>query len=144
DFHNAMNRAAEQAVPEAAEVLVNSISQMQLADAEKILRGRDTEATDYFRKTSETDLYDRFLPIVREATARTGVTAAYKRMTDRAALGGLTEILLGKEASDLDAYVTRKAMAGLFLKIAEQERLIRHDHVARTTEILRKVFGAVS
>jgi hypothetical protein len=144
EFHDAINRAAEKAVPEAAEVLVGSIKQMQLVDAEKILRGRDTEATDYFRRTSETNLYERFLPIVKEATARTGVTAAYKRMTDRAALGGLSELLLGKEATDLDAYVTGKAMDGLFLKIAEQERLIRRDPVARTTEILRRVFGAVS
>lgn len=144
DFHNAINRAAEKAVPEAVEVLVSSIKQMQLVDAEKILRGRDTEATDYFRRTGETNLYHRFLPIVKEATARTGVTAAYKRMTDRVALGGLGELLLGKEAVDLDGYITGKAMDGLFLKIAEQERLIRRDPVARTTEILRKVFGAAS
>ena len=144
DFHNAINSAAEKAVPAAAEVLVNSIKQMQLSDAEAILRGRDTEATDYFRKTSETDLHQRFLPMVREATAHTGVTAAYKRMTETGALGGLSEILLGREAADLDAYITGKAMDGLFLKIAEQERLIRRDPIARTSEILRKVFGAVS
>src|SRR5688572_22689654 len=79
EFQTTLNRAAERAVPEAAEVLVGSIRQMRLADAERILRGHESAATDYFRRTSETNLYERFLPIVEDATAKTGVTAAYKR-----------------------------------------------------------------
>jgi len=143
EFQTTLNRAAERAVPEAVEVLVGSIKQMTFADAESILRGHETAATDFFRRTSETNLYARFLPIVKEATARTGVTAAYKRMTEHAAVGIISEAVLGREAADLDAYVTGKALDGLFLKIAEQEKLIRENPAERTSEILRKVFGAI-
>jgi hypothetical protein len=143
EFHVAINRAAEKAVPEAAEVLVGAIKQLTLTDAERILRGRDTEATDYFKRTSEADLHERFLPIVKDATARTGVTAAYKRMTGYPGVNIFSEALLGKEAADLDGYITQKALDGLFLKIGEEEKLIRENPAARVTEILRKVFGAI-
>ena len=143
EFQLAINRAAERAVPEAASVLVNSIRQMTIADAEQILRGHTTAATDFFRRTSQTSLYERFLPIVKEATARSGVTAAYKRMTDNPLAAVAAQAVLGRESVDLDAYVTSRALDGLFLKIAEQERLIRENPAERTTEILRKVFGSV-
>ena len=143
EFETAMNRAAEKAVPEAVEVLASSIRQMRLADAEQILRGHDTAATDYFRRTSETNLYERFLPIVKQATAAVGVTATYKRMMERVSFGGIGEAILGREAVDLDAYITDKALDALFVKIAEQEKLIRENPAARTTELLRKVFGAI-
>jgi hypothetical protein len=143
EFEATMNRAAERAVPEAAEVLVNSIRQMTFADAENILRGHETAATDYFRRTSETNLHRRFLPIVKEATERTGVTAAYKRMRQHVAVGIISEAVLGREAVDIDAYVTQRALDGLFLKIAEQEELIRENPAQRTSEILRRVFGAI-
>jgi len=144
EFHATINRAAETAVPEAAEVLANAIKQMTLADAEQILRGPPTAATDYFRRTSETNLFDRFIPIVKRATASTGVTAAYKRMTERAGIGALSEAILGREAVDIDSYITSKALDGLFLKMAEQEKLIRENPAARTSQILRKVFGVLS
>ena len=143
EFETAMNRAAEKAVPEAVQVLAASIRQMRLSDAEQILRGPDTAATDYFRRTSETNLYERFLPIVKQATAAVGVTAAYKQMMDRVSFGGVGEVIFGREAVDIDAYITDKALDALFLKIAEQEKLIRQNPAARTTELLRKVFGAV-
>ena len=149
EFVTTMNRAAEQAVPEATSVLADAVRQMTVADAKNILASTNTAATDYFRRTSETNLYTRFLPIVKMATQQTGVTAAYKKMTDQVPTGGLGGLgLLGgrslsKESLDLDAYVTRKTMDGLFLKIAEQEKLIRENPAARTTELLQKVFGAV-
>jgi hypothetical protein len=145
EFVTTMNRAAEQAVPEAAAVLGDSVKQMSIADAKSILTGTNNAATQYFRRTSETNLHTRFLPIVKAATEKTGVTSAYKRMTDKAGsgLGGLGGGLLGKQAPDLDDYVTRKTLDGLFLKIAEQEKLIRENPVARTTDLLQKVFGAV-
>ena len=143
EFQTTMNRAAEKAVPEAAEVLLSSIRQMTFADAENILRGHETAATDFFRRTSETNLHARFLPVVREATARTGVTAAYKRMTQHAGVGVISEVILGREATDIDSYITSRALNGLFLKIGEQEKLIRENPAERTTEILRKVFGAI-
>jgi len=143
-----MNRAAEQAVPEAAAVLGESVKQMSIADAKTILTGTNNAATQYFRRTSETNLHARFLPIIKAATEKAGVTDAYKRMTDKASggLGGLSGLsgnLLGGQAPDLDGYVTRKALDGLFLKIAEQEKAIRENPVARTTDLLQKVFGAV-
>src|SRR5262249_55501388 len=148
EFVTTMNRAAEQAVPEAATVLGDSVKQMSIADATTILTGTNNAATQYFRRTSETNLYTRFLPIVKAATEKTGVTSAYKRISDKVSgglggLGGLAENLLGVQSPDLDDYVTRKALDGLFLKISEQEKLIRENPVARTTELLQKVFGAV-
>ena len=147
DFVTTMNRAAEQAVPEAAAVLGDSVKQMSIADARSILAGTNNAATQYFRRTSETNLYERFLPIVRKATEAAGVTGAYKKMAAKAGgslggLGGLRGTIPGMEAPDLDRYVTRKALDGLFLKIAEQERQIRKNPVARTTDLLQKVFGA--
>jgi len=148
EFVTSMNRAAEQAVPEAAHVLGDSIKQMTLADAKAVLTGTNNAATQYFRRTSETNLHARFLPIVKTATEKAGVTSAYKRMTDAASgglggFGGLGNSVLSKQAPDLDDYVTRKALDGLFLKIAEQEKLIRENPLARSTDLLQKVFGAV-
>jgi hypothetical protein len=139
-----MNRAAEQAVPEAAAVLGDSVKAMTLADAKTILTGTNDAATAYFRRTSETNLYARFLPIVQKATENAGVTSAYKKMTEKANFGGFSATsLLGEDAVNLDGYVTRKALDGLFLKISDEERRIRENPVARTTELLQKVFGAV-
>jgi hypothetical protein len=145
EFVTTMNRAAEQAVPEAAGVLADSVKQMSIANAKSILTGTNDAATQYFRRTSETNLQARFLPIVKTATAKAGMTSAYKRMTGQAAggLGGLGTGLLGKEMPDLDDYITRKSLDGLFLKIAEQEKQIRENAVARTSELMQKVFGAV-
>lgn len=145
EFITTMNQAAERAVPQAASVLGDAVKQLTVADARGILTGPNTAATDYFRRTSETNLYARFLPIVQAATTQTGVTSAYKRMTDMANLGNLGGIgtaLFGPTSFDLDDYVTHKAMDGLFLKIAEQEKLIRANPAARTTELLQQVFGA--
>jgi hypothetical protein len=148
EFVTTMNRAAEQAVPEAAPVLGDSVKQMSITDAKTILTGTNNAATHYFRRTSETNLYVRFLPIVKSATEKAGVTEAYKRMTDKASGGfggfsGLGASMLGKQAPDLDDYVTRKTLDGLFVKIAGQEKLIRENPVARTTDLLQKVFGAL-
>src|SRR2546423_12261571 len=144
EFVTAMNRAAEQAVPEAAGVLVESVKQITISDAASILTSTNNAATDYFRRTSETNLYARFLPIVRDATAKAGVTGAYKRMTERVT-GGLGRLggIFGVQAPDLDDYITKKALDGLFLKIGDQEKLIRENPVARTSEILVRVFGAI-
>lgn len=149
EFVATMNHAAEQAVPEAAAVLSDSLSRMTVADAKSILLGTNNAATEYFRHTSGTNLYAAFLPIVKTATEKAGVTAAYKRMTDKASgglgnLGGLSGTLFGKDViPDLDDYVTHKALDGLFLKIGEEEKRIRENPVARTTDVLQKVFGVL-
>lgn len=146
EFVTTMNRAAERAVPEAAAVLGDSVKQMSIADAKSVLTGTNNAATQYFRRTSETNLYERFLPIVQKATEETGVTSAYKKMAAKATGGfaGFGGNVLGLEAPDIDSYVTQKTLDGLFVKIAEQEKQIRENPAARATDLLQKVFGAVS
>lgn len=139
-FVATMNHAAEKAVPEAADLFADAISQMTLADAKAILKGPDDAATRYFRKTSEARLKERFLPIVKAATDQAGVTSAYKTLMQRA---GPTARLLGVGKTDLDAYVGDKAVDGLFRMIAAEEKRIRQDPVARTTDLLKKVFGSL-
>jgi len=140
EFITTMNRAAERAVPEAAGVLKDAITQMTLADAKAIVTGPTNAATQYLRRTSETNLFDKFLPIVRKATDEVGVTRSYKRLIEKA---GFAATLFGSDSTDLDSYITRKALDGFFLKIAEEEGRIRANPATRTTELLRKVFGAV-
>lgn len=148
DFIGTMNHAAEQAVPEAAGVFGEAIQGMSIADAEAILTGTNNAATQYFRRTTETNLYERFLPIVKKATDQTGVTSTYKRLMEKAetgnALGSFGRSLMGGESMDVDAYVTHKALDGLFKMVAEEEKQIRENPVARTSDLLQKVFGAVT
>ena len=141
EFVASMNHAAEQAVPEAASIFGDAIQQMSLADANAILTGPDDAATQYFQTHTEAALTERMRPIVAEATASAGVTSAYKNMLGSA--GGMTS-LLPADATDLDAYVTDKALDGLFLMVAQEERRIRENPLARSTDLLKKVFGSVS
>ncbi len=151
DFVTTMNRAAEQAVPEAGSVFANALKQMTIEDAKSILGGPNDAATQYFQKTTQTNLFAKFYPIVQKATAQTGVTAAYKALMEKAnvtqGLGSLGSTLggslLGKDSMDIDAYVTNKAMDGLFKMVAAEEQQIRQNPVARTTDMLQKVFGAL-
>ena len=138
DFIAAMNHAAERAVPEAVDVFKNAVKQMTFTDARNIVRGSDDAATQFFRRTSENRLREKFLPIVQKFTEQVGVTAQYKRLIQQA---GPMATLAGRDAVDLDGYVTQKALDGLFLLMADEERRIRRDPVAQTTSILRKVFG---
>jgi hypothetical protein len=148
-FIASMNRAAEEAVPEAAEILSDAVRQMSVADAKAILMGTNTAATAYFRRTSQGKLQERFLPIVKKATDDVGVTKAYKNITDKINLntvsgfGSFGQSAQSKDTFNVDDYVTRKALDGLFQKIAEQERAIRANPAARTTDLMQKVFGAV-
>ena len=139
EFVASMNHAAEQAVPEAAAIFGDAIQQMTLEDARGILTGPDDAATQYFRRTTSDALTAKMRPIVEQATSRTGVTANYKKMTEQA--GGLTS-LLSTEATDLDGYVTEKTLDGLFLMVAEEEKRIRENPLARTSDLLKKVFGS--
>lgn len=138
-FEQTMNRAAEQAVPQVADIFGDAIGQMTVADARTILDGSDDAATQYFRRSSGNALYAMIHPIVANATAKVGVTQQYKHMTS--SLGPLLQ-LTGTQATDLDDYVTEKTMNGLFLKIAAEEKQIRENPAARTSEILKKVFGS--
>lgn len=139
DFVLSMNRAAERAMPATLEVFGDAIRKMSLEDAKAILQGPDDAATQYFRRTSDTGLAARIRPIVDEATSEVGVTKAYKAFVGQSdVLGGLVD----RDDLDLDAYVTRKALDGVYLMVAEEERKIRENPVERTTDLLKKVFGA--
>ena len=141
EFEETINRAAEQAVPETISIFSDTIRQMTLEDANGILNGNDTAATDYFRDKSNDRLSASILPIVQQSTERTGVTAAYKKLTGNV---GFLSSYVDMDRLDLDKYVTEKAVSGLFIKLAEQEQLIRKDPVARTTDLLKTVFSSVS
>ena len=140
-FVASMNHAAEQAVPEAAAIFSDAIQAMSINDARAILAGPDDAATQYFRTHTETALTDRMLPIVSQTTEKTGVTASYKRMLSSA--GGMTSLLSG-DATDLDGYVTREALDGLFSMVAVEEKRIRENPAARSSDLLKQVFGSVS
>lgn len=135
----AMNRAAEAAVPEARKLLVDSVKKMTVQDAKGILRGGETAGTEYFKRTSNTQLHDRFLPIVQRATEKVGVAQRYKEFVQPAARLGLVK----DEHADLDEYVTQKALSGLYYMLGEEEKKIRQDPVGTGSTILRKVFGAL-
>ncbi|ORU95026.1 MAG: hypothetical protein A6F71_10285 [Cycloclasticus sp. symbiont of Poecilosclerida sp. M] len=140
EFVNTMNHSAEQAVPEAATLLANAIRAMSVEDAMKILNGPDDAATQYFRKTSEAKLAERFRPIVEQATNKVGVTSAYKNLTAQA-LPTLASFGASSESLDVDSYVTNKALDGLFTYIALEEKNIRETPAARATDLLKKVFS---
>lgn len=140
EFIQSMNRAAEQAVPDVIDIFADAIASMTIDDAKGILKGEKDAATQYFKKTSETKLLERIAPIVKKATDNVGVTATYKKLMGKA--GALTQFL-NKDDLDLDAYVTRKGLDGLFFMIAKEEKEIRENPAARTTDVLRKIFGSI-
>jgi hypothetical protein len=132
-----MNRAAEMAVKEATPVLTASIKKMSVQDAKAILTGGDDAATQYFRRTTSGELTQRFLPIVKKMTAKVQLAEQYNSLAGQAASFGLVK----QEDANIDNYVTRKALDGLFLVIAEQERAIRKDPVGAASGMAQKVFG---
>jgi hypothetical protein len=141
DFVAAMNHAAEQAVPVATDVFTDSLAHMTIGDARDLLLSNSkTAATEYFRRTTTNELTEKFLPIVREATAKTGVTAAYKNLMNKAPFAST---LLAGGSFDIDNYVTAKSLDGLFTLVADEEVRIRENPQARVTELLQKVFGAL-
>lgn len=151
NFIGSMNHAAEQAVPVAAGVFGDAIRQMSIEDAKGILAGPDDAATQYFKRTTRTNLFAKFYPIVQKATDSVGVTAQYKAMMGKFsgldALGGMGGMFGQKkpatlDAGDIDSYVTDKALDGLFKMVAEEEKSIRANPAARTSDLLRKVFGS--
>ncbi|MCX7512985.1 DUF4197 domain-containing protein [Frateuria sp. STR12] len=147
-FELSMNRAAEKAVPQVADIFVDAIRKMTLQDARGILTGGDHAATDFFRRVAGDTLAARIHPIVAQATQNVGVTRKYKALTaaEGNGLGGVLGALGGSEDKhnplDLDDYVTAQTLDGLFTMIGEQEQAIRKNPAARTTELLKKVFGS--
>jgi len=134
-----LNRAAEAAVPQAKQLFVDALQQMSVQDAKGILTGGETAATEYFRRVTAQELAKRFLPIVQRATARVGLAQKYKQYARHGVRVGLVEA----EDANLDDYVTRKALDGLYFVVAEEERKIRKDPVGTASSLLKKVFGAL-
>ncbi len=132
-----MNRAAERAAGEATEVFLNAITQMTLEDAFSILNGGDNAVTNYFRSRTEESLHERFKPIVTEKMSEIGLYKVYNGLTDY--YNKLP--LVTTPALDLDEYVTQHALNGLFTVLGQEEKRIRTDPLARTTDLLRRVFG---
>ncbi|MEM7354251.1 MAG: DUF4197 domain-containing protein [Acidobacteriota bacterium] len=133
----AMNRAAERAAGEARSIFSGAISELTIRDAFSILRGNDTAATDYLRGRTESELRARFQPIIADKMREVDLYEAYNRLAD-----AYNALPFGqKPAVDLDVYLTNEAMDGLFATLATEERRIREDPLARTTELLRKVFS---
>jgi hypothetical protein len=150
DFVGSMNHADEKAVPVAASVFGDAIQQMSIADAKGILSGPDDSATQFFRRTTQTNLFAKFYPIVQKTTDEVGVTAKYKQMMGKftsanslgSMFGGSSPVKL--DAADIDTYVTDKALDGLFKMLAAEEKNIRSNPAARTTDLLQKVFGSTA
>lgn len=135
-----MNRAAEAAVPEAKALLVDSIKKMTVADAKSILTGPNDAATQYFKKTTSTQMAAKFLPIVQKATEKVQLAETYNKYAEMGSKFGVVK----KEDAKIEQYVTNKALDGLYLMIAKEEAAIRKDPVGQASSLLKKVFGAVA
>jgi len=135
----AMNRAAESAVPLARDLLVNAVKNISVGDAKRILTGGDTSVTEFFADKTREPLGGRFLPVVKQATAKVGLADKYDRIASKASGMGLVK----KEDASIDHYVTRKALDGLYFMIGEEEKKIRRDPVGTGSALLSKVFGSL-
>jgi hypothetical protein len=133
----AMNRAAELAVPQAQDLLVSTVRNLSVQDAVRIVQGGETSVTDFFSARTRAPLSERFLPIVTHATEQVSLAEKYNAVAGKAVGLGLVK----KEDANIQSYVTRKALDGLFLMIGEEEKKIRRDPISTGSDILRKVFG---
>ena len=132
-----MNRGAEDAAKEAKPIFVSAITGMTFSDATNILLGSDNAATEYLNRTTNQQLYDKFNPKIVASLDKIGANNLWKKAAD--AYNRIP--LVTKINSDLDDYVTKEALKGLFTKIEEEEKNIRHNQVSRTSELLKKVFA---
>jgi len=140
EFELTLNRAAEQAAKDAAPVFVNAISQITITDAKNILQGPDNAATSYLQTKTTDALFSSFSPTIKTALGNTLATSKWTEITK---LYNQVPFVTPVE-TDLVKYTTNKALSGLFFVVAAEEKKIRDDPAARTTDILKKVFGSVS
>lgn len=137
-FVMTLNRGAEDAAKDAKPIFIEAIRSMTIEDAWSILRGEDDAATQYLQRTTSGLLKEKFKPVIQNSLNKVNATRYYSDIVAR-----YNQIpLVQKVNPDLDDYATDKAIEGLFLMIAKEEKNIRENPVARTTEILKKVFGA--
>jgi hypothetical protein len=134
-----MNRAAEDASKSAAPIFVDAIKNMSVSDALGVLRGSDTAATSYLRKTTTPQLTSSFKPVIDASLQKTDATKYWKQVFDT-----YNKLPMVKKVNpDLSTYVTEKALTGLFYYVAQEEAKIRKDPAAQVTDILKKVFGGI-
>jgi Protein of unknown function (DUF4197) len=134
-----MNRAAEAAVPKAKPLLIDAVKKMSVQDAKGILTGGQDSATQYFKRTTSEPLAKQFKPIVAKAMAKVKLAEKY----DEIAASGAKFGLVKEEDANLEDYITRKALDGLFVGIADEEKKIREHPAAAASSIVKKVFGAL-
>jgi hypothetical protein len=134
-----MNRAAEAAVPKAKPLLVDAAKKMTVQDAKGILTGGPDSATQYFKRTTSEPLAAQFKPVVVKAMAKVKLAEKY----DEIAASGAKFGLLKDEDANLEDYITRKTLDGLFVGIADEEKKIRENPTAAASSIVKKVFGAL-
>lgn len=133
-----MNRAAERAASEAAPIFLAAIEEMSIQDATKIIRGPEDAATRYLNQKAAPQLTEKFRPVISHALQEVEATRYWSDLVNLYNRIPLVE----KLNPDLEAYVTEQAIKGLFVMIAREELRIRKDPVARTTELLKKVFSS--
>jgi hypothetical protein len=133
-----VNRAAEDAAKSASPIFVNAVKKMSIQDAVGILRGTDTAATSYLKKTTTPDLTTAFRPVIDTSLTKTGATKYWKTVFETY---NKLPTTFSKVDTDLSSYVTQKAMDGIFYYVAIEEKKIRKDPAAQVTDILKKVFG---
>lgn len=137
DVIEKINRAAEDAAIKAKPIFLSAIKQMTIADAWNILKGQDNAATTYLLRTTNQALYNEFKPVISESMEKVGAIQLWS-----SAINKYNQIPFVKKSNpDLSDYVTNKALEGLFKKIEEEEKDIRHNFAARTTDLLKRVFS---
>lgn len=135
----AINRGAESAAMEAKPIFINAIKQMNITDAIGILKGEQSAATDFLRRTTNSQLVELFKPKIQASLDEVGATKYY---ADLATSYNKIPFSKQKIDPDLNAYVTQKAIDGLFILIAEEEKNIRENPLGRTSDLMKKVFAA--
>ena len=132
-----LNRAAEDAVKEATPIFVNAVTSMTFSDAKNILMGDDRSATTYLEKTTSTQLYGKFSPVVKTSLDKVGADKVWATIIEK-----YNSLPLTKDVNpNLTDYVTSKAMSGVFTMISVEEKEIRTDLSSRTSDLLKKVFA---
>ena len=139
ELHMAINRAAETAVGDARPVFVNAIKSMTVQDAKGIISGGQDSGTQFFKGKTTDTLRAKFLPVVKKATEKVGLAQKYNELAGKGAKLG---VIKGDQAN-VESFVTQKALDGLFLMMADEEKAIRADPIGKGTEIVKKVFGAL-
>ncbi|MGZ8255307.1 MAG: DUF4197 domain-containing protein [Burkholderiaceae bacterium] len=139
ELERAINRAAEEAVPQSRQLLTSAVKSMTVEDAKGILTGGDDSVTQFFKSKTAPQLTERFLPVVGKVTAKSGLAQQYNSLAGQAAQFGLVKA----DEATIERYVTQKALDGLYTMIGEEERKIRANPVTAGSDIVRRVFGAL-